>query len=446
MYLKMSKQNFECEKCCQLFLKWQGCCPNCKSWNTISERQQQPLKNAVPVVKSPQPLSSISEVEFARITTKFSEWDRVLGGGLVPGSINILTGDPGIGKSTLLLQIANDLAQEHLVFYFSSEESGHQVRNRATRILLPSQNLYFLAENNLASIISTIKSSNPRVAVIDSIQNCFFENEPTAAGSIVQLRECALALMQLAKESNTAIIITAHITKEGQMAGPKTLEHMVDAVFYLQGEDRWQIRILRSTKNRFGPVDELGFFEMGANGLREVENINCILLENLSNSPGAAVIGHLEGSRSLLLEIQALTLPSKLALPQRVITGLEHKQVVIIAAILEKCLKIKFSTQDLFFKVSGGVKIKTQGADLGIALALLSSHLQKALPEKAIAFGEISLTGQIKPINHINMHVREAVKFGIKHLIVPNHLVMPELDDIAVTQVRNVYELLNLFP
>lgn len=393
-----------------------------------------------------QKLSIENVVEFIRIKTNFEEWDRVFGDGIVQGSINILTGDPGIGKSTLLLQIAGSLSQNHTVFYFSSEESLAQVTNRAKRILLPTNSLFFLAENNLETIIATIKQERPQLVIIDSIQNCFLSSTQNSAGSINQLRECAIVLMQLAKEYNIAIILTAHITKEGQMAGPKTLEHIVDAVFYLQGEDRWQIRILRSTKNRFGPVNEIGFFEMGTNGLQQVPDINQLLLNSLSNAPGAALISYLEGSRPLLLELQALTLPTKLNLPQRVITGVEHKHVILIAAILEKYLKIKFSTQDLFFKVSGGFKIKSQTADLGIALALLSSYLQQALPEKTIALGELSLTGRIKSVGQINTHIKEAVRFGIKQLIIPHGLNLPPNQEIHFTEVSNVYELLNLFP
>lgn len=444
----MSKLIFECNLCGQQLIKWQGCCPGCKSWNSISEKQN--YKNNNCASANPQTMQQLDlatdEYEFSRILSNFNEWDRVLGGGIVQGSINILTGDPGIGKSTLLLQIAHDLAAQNQVYYFSSEESLHQVANRAKRIIGKNSKLFFLAENNLDLIIATIKKEKPDLVIIDSIQNCFLENITSATGSINQLRDCGFALMQLAKSANIAIFITAHITKEGQMAGPKTLEHMVDTVFYLQGEDRWQIRVLRAVKNRFGPVNELGFFEMQTDGLQEVSDINKLLLDSLSNAPGATLVSYLEGSRPLLLELQALTLPTKLNIPQRVITGIEHKHVVLIAAILEKYLKIKFSNQDIFFKVSGNFKIKTNSADLGIALALISSHLQIALPEKTVALGELSLTGSIKPIGQINTHIKEAERFGIKTCIIPKGTKVPNNTKIKLVFVSSLYELLNLFP
>ena len=391
-----------------------------------------------------QQLNDNHQSDFKRILANFGEWDRVFGGGIVRGSVNILTGDPGIGKSTLLLQISHRLAAEYKIFYFSSEESLHQVANRAQRVLGKNSKLYFLSENNLDVIIATIKTEKPDLVIIDSIQNCFLESTQSGVGSVNQLRECSFALRQLAKDHDIAIILTVHVTKEGEMAGPKTLEHIVDTVFYLQGEDRWQIRVLRAVKNRFGPVNELGFFEMNANGLEEIPDINRLLLDNLSCAPGAALVSYLEGTRPLLIELQALTLPSKLNMPQRVITGLEHKHVVLIAAILEKYLKIKFSSQDIFFKVSGNFKIKTNAADLGIALALLSSHLQVPLPEKTIALGELSLTGNVKPISQISTHIKEAERFGIQQCIVPKGLKAPANHNIRLIPITNIYELLGL--
>jgi DNA repair protein RadA/Sms len=250
--------------------------------------------------------------------------------------------------------------------------------------------------------------------------------------------------MRLAKENDITVIVSGHITKEGNIAGPKTLEHMVDAVFYLQGEDRWQTRVLRSVKNRFGTINELGFFHMEHNGLQEVPNINQHLLSEVSYSPGSVLVSVMEGTRPLLLELQALTIASKLAMPQRVISGLDQKQVVLVAAILEKYLQIKLSTQDIFFKVSGGFKIKDSATDLGIALALLSSYFQQPLPEKSIALGEISLTGQIKPINQINTFTREAEKFGINQLLIAKNQTM-EQTSCKLKRFHNVYELLSLF-
>ena len=372
------------------------------------------------------------------------EWDRVLGGGIVPGSLLVLTGDPGIGKSTLLLQICSNLSRKYRVFYFSTEESLHQVQQRATRLHCDNDNLLFSDNADLVSILTTSEQEKPDLIVIDSIQNCFIPGSQSMPGSVGQLRESTFQLMRLAKEKDITVIITGHITKEGIIAGPKTLEHMVDGVFYLQGEDQWQTRILRAVKNRFGTINEIGFFEMQENGLQEVSNINAHLLDDFTNNPGSVLISIIEGSRPLLLELQALTIESKLGIAQRVISGLDHKQVVLIAAILEKYLHIKLSMHDIFFKVGGGFKIKGSSTDMGIALALLSSYFQQPLPDSSIALGEISLTGQIKPINQISSFIREAEKFNIKNLLLA-HNQKVEKTKCDQRKFKHVYELLSLF-
>ena len=391
------------------------------------------------------PLASVSTHQKERLYSGIAEWDRVVGGGIMPSSLLIITGDPGIGKSTLLLQLSAQLAQRYTVFYFSTEESLAQVKDRADRLdCAMGPQLLFSDQADLSSILETAQQEKPDVVIIDSIQNCYSAQTQTVPGSIAQLREAGFHLMRLAKEHEITVIISGHINKEGNIAGPKTLEHLVDAVFYLQGEDRWQSRVLRSVKNRFGTINELGFFQMGANGLQEVPNINEQLLNEMSPVPGASLVSVLEGSRPLLLELQALTIESKLGIPQRVVSGLDHKQVVLIAAILEKYLHIKLSMQDIFFKISGGFKVKSSSTDLGVALALLSSYFQKPLPEKSLALGEISLTGQIKPINQISIFVKEAQKFGIKQLLVA-HNQKVENATVLVKRFHSVYELLALF-
>lgn len=443
---------FSCSNCTHTTPKWMGCCPNCSEWNSFVEE-----KKAAPAPKTTgarklQPdsgntlnmhkLSEISITEQKRLFSGLGEWDNVVGGGIMPGSLLVLTGDPGIGKSTLLLHVANKLAAKHSVFYFSSEESLEQVKSRAERIKSIDNNLLFSDQAHIESIISTSKEHKPDLIIIDSIQNCFFSDSHTFPGTVGQLRETSFALMRLAKEHNIAVIMTCHITKEGHMAGPKTLEHMVDGVFYLQGEDRWHTRILRSVKNRFGALHELGFFAMTGQGMEQVPHINQYLLDETAHAPGAVLVSCLEGSRPLLLEIQALVVPTKFNVPQRVITGLDHKRVVLIAAILEKYLKIKFSAHDIFVKVSGGIKINESSSDLGIALALLSSYFQQALPEKAMALGELSLTGSIKPINAIDTQIKEAEKFGIKHLFLAHS---QKLTAKNVVKLKSVYQLLGLF-
>jgi DNA repair protein RadA/Sms len=396
------------------------------------------------------PLFTLDEIKAdkqERMTSQIAEWDNVLGGGILPGSFIILTGDPGIGKSTLLLQIAHQIAHKHTVIYFSSEESLHQVKRRAKRIISTEQStsLTFSDQACLEHIINTAIQEKPDLVILDSIQNCTLSlDSKTIPGTIGQLREAGFHLMKLAKEHNIAICVTGHITKEGNIAGPKILEHIVDGVFYLQGEDRWQTRILRSVKNRFGTINETGFFEMQSNGMCEVFDINKHLLNEISNSPGSALISNLEGSRPLILELQALCVTSKFGIPQRVITGVDYKRVILIAAILEKYLHIKLSSQDIFFKLSGGFKIKESASDLGIALALLSSYFQKPIPQKSIAIGEINLTGQIKPTNQIDIRIKEAKRFGIQNIFVSINQKIQK--NTPATCFKNVYELLNLFP
>lgn len=447
----MSKQKitYKCTNCSYQSIKWLGCCPECKEWESFDEQTPvitigKAVKTQVTSLPSLVELSSISSKPKQRMLSHIKEWDRVVGGGIMPGSLLILTGDPGIGKSTLLLQICHQLAHNHTVFYFSTEESLQQVKLRADRLNCGTSKLLFSDQAHLESIITIAQEQKPEILIIDSIQNCYLSQTQSIPGSIGQLRESTFHLMRLAKENDITVLLTGHITKEGNIAGPKTLEHMVDGVFYLQGEDRWQTRVLRSVKNRFGTINELGFFEMQQSGLEEVPNINEQLISEISYCPGSVLVSFVEGSRPLLLELQALSIESKLGIPQRVVSGLDQKQVVLIAAILEKYLQVRLSAHDIFFKVSGGFKVKGSSTDLGIALALLSSYFQQPLPEKSIALGEISLTGQIKPINQMNMYIREAEKFGIQQVLVAKNQKIDETS-CAIKRYNNVYELLSLF-
>lgn len=448
----MAKQSvkFECSNCNYTSIKWMGCCPECSEWDSFTEQKiaatpkiagAKKLSAGSGQVLTLKPLSEVTVNEQDRMKTGISEWDNVVGGGIMPGSLLVLTGDPGIGKSTLLLHVAQKLAENYTTFYFSSEESLEQVKLRAERIKSRHDKLLFSDQAQIEGILRTCTQQKPSVVIIDSIQNCFFSESNSFPGTVGQLRETSFALMRLAKENNIAIIITCHITKEGHMAGPKTLEHMVDGVFYLQGEDRWHTRILRSVKNRFGAVNELGFFAMSATGMQEVPHINQYLLDEATQAPGSILVGCLEGSRPLLLEIQALTVPTKYGVPQRVITGIDHKRVVLIAAILEKYLHIKLSAHDIFVKVSGGLKITESSSDLGIALALLSSYFQQALPDKALALAELSLTGNIKAINGAEQYIKEAQKFGINTIFVASQ----QKTGPRTIKMKNVYQLLSLF-
>ncbi|NBV40231.1 DNA repair protein RadA [bacterium] len=453
----MAKQSifFECNACTYQAPKWQGCCPQCKEWNTLEQQntvlaQSTRTKNKGATVTNIDgflhPLDAITNQEKARYETKLEEWDRVLGGGIVPGSFTILTGDPGIGKSTILLQVCAHLSQQYQIIYFSSEESLHQVKLRCSRLHINTQNILFADKADLETIIAVGKDKKPALLIIDSIQNVYSNENFNLPGTINQLKEAAFFLMKLAKENNIAIICTGHITKDGNMAGPKVLEHMVDTVLYLQKEDQFDTRILRSVKNRFGSINEIGFFKMQEKGLEQIHNINEHLLMEQQNVPGSILISTLEGTRPVFLELQGLVVSAQFGVPQRVVTGIDHKQVVLIAAILEKYLHIKMSAHDIFFKVSGGIKIKNNTADAGIALALLSSYFQKSLPPKTIALAEVSLTGQITPTSHIDLHIKEAEKFGFKHIILAASQKVNIKTASKLYYLKNVYEFLPFFP
>lgn len=450
----MAKQThfYQCSNCYYESAKWAGCCPSCSEWNSFIEQLGAAKQAGVVKKNRSRPvqdnlclLEDVKEGSYSRMTTTITEWDRVLGGGILPGSFVILTGDPGIGKSTLLLQVADSIAKNHDVVYFSSEESLEQVKNRAYRLNIKNNRMLFSDIACLEDIVTLCSQKKPQLVILDSIQNCYLSLEASMLpGTIAQLREAGFRLMRLAKENNIAVLITGHVTKDGAMAGPKVLEHMVDAVFYLQAEDRWQTRMLRSVKNRFGAINEVGFFSMSETGMEEITNINQQLLEESSSSIGASLICAIEGSRPLLLELQALVVETKYGMPQRVVTGLDHKRVVLVAAILEKYLGIKFSSQDIFFKVSGGFKARESSSDLGIALALLSSFFKKPLPSKSVALAEISLTGTIKPINQIATSVKEVEKFGLENIFIAHNQNVKS--HCRLFSFKSVYELLRLFP
>lgn len=421
----------------------------CNGWNVFEERKEVQAPSSPLMGRSSRPaarmvsLQNYHHEKVERICSTIGEFDRVLGGGIVPGSLIILTGDPGIGKSTLLLQVSHRIAQNHTVYYVSTEESVHQVSQRAHRLGCTGTQLLFSDEASIESIIAAAQQGKPALLIIDSIQNCYASSTNQQMGGVAQLREITFQLMRFAKESGVSVLLSGHITKEGVIAGPKTLEHMVDAVFYLQVEDQWQTRILRAVKNRFGTINELGFFEMHAGGLQEIHNINTYVMNEYTNAPGSVLVSSIEGSRPLLLELQALTIESKFGMPQRVISGVNHKQVMLIAAILQKYLHIPLNTHDIFFKVSGGFTLKESTSDLGIALVLLSSYFQQPLPEKSIALGEISLTGHIKPITQISVLLKEAQKFGIKQLLVADNQKIDS--NVNTKRFGSVYELLSLF-
>lgn len=449
----MAKQNnpYICTNCSYQTVKWLGCCPQCHEWESFSQKHITHVTGAAHATHStPVQLHTLDSIPLNsthRILSNIDEWDRVFGGGIVPGSFSMISGDPGIGKSTLLLQIAHVLSKNIKVIYFSSEESLEQVKSRAERLQLTtdsSHSILFSDQAVLDTIISTCIDQKPTVVIIDSIQNCSTADKQSFPGTVAQLREAAFSLMRLAKEHRIAIILSGHITKEGILAGPKTVEHMVDAVFYLQGEERLNTRVLRAQKNRFGSIQEVGFFDMQSTGLYQAPHLNEHLVQEASQAPGSVLVSSREGLRPLLLEVQALTIASKFGTPQRVITGIDPKHVTIISAVLEKYTHVKLSTQDIFVKVSGGFKIKDSSADLSIALALLSSYFQQQVPARSLAMGEISLTGHIVPLSGGEAHIHHAHRFGIEKLYLPPGQKAPPTP-CSITRFSHVIDLMTLF-
>lgn len=404
-------------------------------------------------------MDEIIDQELHRITTGLSEWDQVLGGGFLPSSFCILAGEPGIGKSTLLLQIADSVANQGLsVIYFATEESLAQIKLRAVRLNLTKTKVDFSQECQLGAILKCINTYKPNLCIIDSIQNCRTEatqeNNLQLTGSIGQMRQIAQELLDNIKQGATALLITSHITKDGNMAGPKLLEHLVDAVFYLQEDPRHEYKVLSATKNRFGSTQELGFFQMSEKGLEQVDDINQKILAQTQAGPlmGCSLTMVARGSRYIIVELQALCVATKFNLPQRVVNGIDPKRIMLLAAILEKYLHFKLSQYDLFFKVSGELKINEHHSDLGILLAMISSYLKQPLPSNLLALGEVSLTGQIKAPSQAQCHkmLRTALKSGLNLLVIGQPLSQESLIEVGSNEqlwiVKSVGEIVRLFP
>ena len=418
-----AKTLYTCTECGGQTLKWQGQCPHCSAWNTLVETvaerasaRYQGLAQASQV----QELTQVEAAEEPRRETGIPELDRVLGGGLVRGAVVLLGGDPGIGKSTLLLQALSLLCASSRTLYVSGEESAQQVALRARRLGLPPAGLKVLAEIQLEKVLNALGAEKPEVAVIDSIQTIYSEALQSAPGSVAQVRECAAQLTRFAKTSGTTLLLVGHVTKEGAIAGPRVLEHMVDAVLYFEGEGGHHYRILRTIKNRFGPTDEIGVFEMSDRGLREVANPSELFLgERAGGAPGAAVFAGMEGTRPVLVEIQALVAPSPLGTPRRSLVGWDSARLSMVLAVLEAHCGVRFSANDVYLNVAGGYKISEPAADLAVAAALVSSLTGLALPTDCVYFGEISLSGAIRPVAHAAQRLKEAEKLGFRQAVMP---------------------------
>lgn len=415
---------YVCQECGYSSPKWMGKCPGCQQWNTLHEEIEVTSRHAgwLPTqskLNQPEKITAILSEKEPRILTEIKEFNRVLGGGIVPGSLVLVGGDPGIGKSTLLLQISAQLASKDMsVLYVTGEESTQQTKLRADRLRIASENLYVLSETNLAFISEHIERLNPSFIVIDSIQTIYLEEVTSAPGSVTQVRECTSDLMKIAKTRGISIFLVGHVTKEGAIAGPRILEHMVDAVLYFEGERHHTYRILRSVKNRFGSTNEMGIFEMKEDGLREVYNPSEIFLEERAEgASGSTVVASMEGTRPMLVEIQALISPTSFGHPRRMATGIDTNRVSLLMAVLEKRVGLMLQNYDAYIKVAGGVKLDEPAIDLAIAVSIASSFRDQPTKPDDIFIGEVGLTGEIRRVSRIEQRVQEAAKLGFKRVI-----------------------------
>ena len=441
---------FECMACGYQSPKWMGKCPNCGAWNQMEEIVEK-AANPKHGVKSKeaagkvQTLDSIKNESTPRILTESKEFNRVLGGGIVNGSLVLIGGDPGIGKSTLLLQICASLSQSKNVLYITGEESINQTKLRADRLEEDSSQLQVLAETDLEVIYQTVKDINPDLLVVDSIQTIYHPEISSAPGSVSQVRESTQSLMNIAKQMNIATFIVGHVTKEGQIAGPRLLEHMVDTVLYFEGDEHHAYRILSAVKNRFGSTNEMGIFEMKQSGLKGVLNPSEMFLEERStNVPGSTIVSTMEGTRPLLIEVQALVTPTTFNNPRRMATGIDHNRLSLLMAVLEKKENYLLQQQDAYIKVAGGVKLTEPAVDLSIIVATASSFKDKAVDGLDCFIGEVGLTGEVRRVARIEQRVQEAAKLGFKRVIIPQTNIggwtFPE--GIKVVGVSSVHEAL----
>ena len=423
---KAKSTAFFCQNCGYESAKWQGQCPACHEWNTFTEEPVAKITGSASVKKAaaeirPVRLSEIQTDESQRISSGMEELDRVLGGGIVAGSLMLVGGDPGIGKSTLLLQVCHNLTGTgHKVLYVSGEESAQQIKLRAKRIGDFKDDLMLLCETNLELIRSVIEKTRPEIVVIDSIQTMYHEAVSAAPGSVSQVREATNVLMQIAKGMGISIFLVGHVTKEGVVAGPRVLEHMVDTVLYFEGDRYASYRILRGVKNRFGSTNEIGVFEMRQSGLREVTNPSEYMLDGKpENASGSIVACSMEGSRPILIEIQALVCHTNLPMPRRTTAGTDFNRVNLLLAVLEKRAGMQMSACDVYVNIAGGIRMTEPAIDLGLILALVSSYKDIAIDEKTIAFGEVGLSGEIRSVNMAQQRVQEAKKLGFETVLMP---------------------------
>jgi DNA repair protein RadA/Sms len=444
--MSKSKLKYICSNCGYESLRWIGKCPECESWNSFVEELVETGKKKQAAIKSNLTISRINEItatEAERIKTNIEEFDRVLGGGLMPGSVILLGGDPGIGKSTLAMQACANLKAP--VLFVSGEESSKQIKLRAERLKITSDNFYVMPETDLNTILDTVEKISPSVVVIDSIQTVALSELDNSPGTMTQIRECTVALMEEAKKKHFCVIVIGHVTKEGLIAGPKILEHIVDTVIQFEGEHHHSFRILRAQKNRFGSTNEIGVFEMHENGLLEVKNPSKLFLsERERKTSGSVVTSSIEGSRPILLEVQALVTPSNFGNPQRVSTGFDYRRLAILLAVIEKRAGFRLSANNVFLNMAGGIRITEPAIDLAVCCSIASSLLDKVIDSDTVIIGEVGLGGEVRSVGQIDKRIQEAEKLGFKTVLIPSYNHKSFKDSaIKIIPIENLTSAIN---
>ena len=449
--MKSGKIVFVCRECGATSPKWLGRCPECQAWNTydeieVSEKRRSSQNQKMASKNQAEKISELKMPEYIRTKTGMQELDRVLGGGLVDSSVVLLSGEPGIGKSTLLLQICRDLSITRKVLYVSGEESQGQLKLRAQRLGISGDSIYLLTETDLDNIISECERLRPDVIIMDSVQTISSENVSSAPGSITQVREASMALINYAKSSGAAVFLVGHVNKEGGISGPKLLEHMVDAVLYFEGERTNSYRIIRAIKNRFGSTNEIGVFEMGDRGLIEIPNPSeVVMAERPKNTSGSCAGCVMQGTRPIITEIQSLVTKTVFPTGKRAADGFDHNRMGLLIAVLEKRMGLKFYENDVYINVAGGLHLDEPSADLSIAMALISGITDRVIPDELIAFGEIGLSGEVRAVSHIDYRVKEAVRLGFTKIVLPKKNVTSSLqvpEGVELIGVSNIYQAL----
>ena len=443
--MKQPTSIFSCSNCDAQYQKWVGRCTQCGKWSTVTQ-QANPSHTTTNKTNYPplttEPLKETKEKE-ARITTGIEEFDRILGGGIVSGEILVLGGEPGIGKSTLVLQIAAALSQKEKVLYLSGEESNNQIADRARRLQLKTSNILMINDTRIEYVCSTIEHEKPKLAIIDSINTVSSLESEGVSGSITQVKACAAKLTEVAKKTGVPILLIAHVNKEGNVAGPKTLEHVVDAIFLLEGDRSGQLRLLRALKNRFGAVSETGVFVMKESGLEEVTNPSALLLAERSQQvPGTMVTTIMEGTRALLLEVQSLVSRTNFGMPARKASGVDGNRLQIILAVLSRRLGLPFDSHDVFVNVSGGIKLHDRSSDLALAVSLISALQDKVIANNIIAIGEIGLGGEVRSVPHLVTRIKEAEKMGFTYALIP-HTTEKISSSMKIVPVKNLEDLVH---